>query len=117
MKNGHSEQFSKSTVINARLQNAIGLFSLVIALSLEEVGKKRKKLSLSLRKKAIFMVIELLRLKMMQAYPIIRCLVLHTTLQYIKIRTEKCREMTFLSSSADCTLSNEDDFIFNFLSS
>ena len=42
MKNQHSEQFSKSTVINARLQNAMGLFSLVIALSLAEVGQKRK---------------------------------------------------------------------------
>ena len=61
MKNQHSEQFSKSTVIDARLQNAMGLFSLVIALSLAEVGQKRKKLSLSHGKtKAIFMVIKLL---------------------------------------------------------
>ena len=51
MKNQHSEQFSKSTVIDARLQNAMGLFSLVIALSLAEVGQKRKKLSLFHRKK------------------------------------------------------------------
>ena len=54
MKNQHSEQFSKSTVIDARLQNAMGLFSLVIALSLAEVGQKRKKLSLSDRKKSQF---------------------------------------------------------------
>ena len=65
MKNQHSEQFSKSTVIDARLQNAMGLFSLVIALSLAEVGQKRKKLSLSHRKKASFMVIKLLGFKMM----------------------------------------------------
>ena len=54
MKNQHSEQFSKSTVIDARLQNAMGLFSLVIVLSLAEVGQKRKKLSLSQRKKSQF---------------------------------------------------------------
>ena len=42
MKNQHSEQFSKSTVIDTRLQNAMRLFSLVIALSLAEVGQKRK---------------------------------------------------------------------------
>ena len=65
MKNQHSEQFSRSTVIDARLQNAMGLFSLVIALSLAEVGQKRKKLSLSHRKKANFMVIKLLGFKMM----------------------------------------------------
>ena len=59
MKNQHSEQFSKSTVIDTTLQNAIGLFSLVIALSLAEVGQKRKKLSLSHRKKASIMVIKL----------------------------------------------------------
>ena len=51
MKTQHSEQVSKSTVIDARLQNAMGLFSLVIAHSLAEVGQKRKKLSLSHRKK------------------------------------------------------------------
>ena len=50
MKNQRSEEFSKSTVIDAGLQNAMGLFSLVIALSLAEVGQKRKKLSLSHRK-------------------------------------------------------------------
>ena len=65
MKNQHSEQFSTSTVIDARLQNAMGLFSLVIALSLAEVGQKRKKLSLSQRKKASFIVIKLLGFKMM----------------------------------------------------
>ena len=66
MKNQHSEPFSKSTVIDARLQNAMGLFSLVIALSLAEVGKKSKKLSLFHRKKkASFMVIKLLGFKMM----------------------------------------------------
>ena len=54
MKNQHSEQFFKSTVIDARIQNAMGLFSLVIALSLAEVGQKRKKLSLSHRKKSQF---------------------------------------------------------------
>ena len=43
MKNQHSEQYSKYTVIDASLQNAIGLFSLVIDLSLAEVGQKRKK--------------------------------------------------------------------------
>ena len=51
MKTQHSEQVSKSTVIDARLQNAMGLFLLVIAHSLAEVGQKRKKLSLSHRKK------------------------------------------------------------------
>ena len=51
MENQHSEQFSKSTVIDERLQNAMGLFSLVIALSLAEVGQKTKTLSLSHRKK------------------------------------------------------------------
>ena len=51
MKYQHSEQFSKSTAIDARLQNGMGLFSLVIALSLAEVGQKRKILSLSHRKK------------------------------------------------------------------
>ena len=56
MKNQHSEQFSKSTVIDARLQNAMGLFSLVIALSLADVGH---------RKKASFVVIKLLGFKMM----------------------------------------------------
>ena len=66
MKNQHSEQFSKSTVIDARLQNAMALFSLVIALSLAEVGQKSKQLSLSPRKKkASFMVIKLLGFKMM----------------------------------------------------
>ena len=65
MKNQHSEQFSKSTVIDVRLQNTMGLFSLVIALSLAEVGQKKKKLSLSHRKKARFMVIKLLGFKMM----------------------------------------------------
>ena len=54
MENQHSEQFSKSTVIDARLQNAMGLFSLVIALSLAEVGQKTKTLSLSHRKKSQF---------------------------------------------------------------
>ena len=51
MKNQHSGQFSKSTVIDARLQSAKGLFPLIIALSLAEVGQKRKKLSLSHRNK------------------------------------------------------------------
>ena len=65
MKNQHSEQFSKSTVIDARLQNAMGLFSLVIALSLAEVGQKRKNYHFLREKKASFMVIKLLRFKMM----------------------------------------------------
>ena len=67
MKNQRSEHFSKSTVIDAGLQNAMGLFSLVIALSLAEVGQKGKKLSLSHRKKkASFMVIKLLGFEMIQ---------------------------------------------------
>ena len=54
MKNQHSEQFSKSTAIDARLQNAMGLFSLVIALSLAEVGQKRKKtITVSQKKKPV----------------------------------------------------------------
>ena len=72
MKNQHSEQFSKSTVVDARLQNTMGLFSLVIALSLAEVGQKKKKLSLSHRKKASFMAIKLLGFKMMKSYQNIR---------------------------------------------
>ena len=43
MRNQHSEQYSKYTMIDASLQNAIGLFSLVIDLSLAEVGQKRIK--------------------------------------------------------------------------
>ena len=54
MKNQHSEQFSKSTVIDARLQNAMGLFSLVIALSLAEVGQKRKNYHCLTEKKSQF---------------------------------------------------------------
>ena len=65
MKTQHSEQFSKSTVIYARIQNAMGLFSLFIALSLVEVGQKREKLSLFHRKKASFIVIKLYGFKMM----------------------------------------------------
>ena len=58
MKTQHSEQVSKSTVIDARLQNAMGLFLLVIAHSLAEVGQKRKKtITVSPEKKASFMVI------------------------------------------------------------
>ena len=72
MKNQHSEQFSKSTVIDARLQNAMGLFSLVIALSLAEVGQKRKNYHCLTEKKASFMVIKLLGFKMMKSYQNIR---------------------------------------------
>ena len=38
MENQHFEQLPKSTVIDARLQNAMGLLSLLIALSLSQVG-------------------------------------------------------------------------------
>ena len=54
MKNQHSEQFSKSTVIDARLQNAMGLFSLVIALSLAEVGQNRKTITVSQKKSQFY---------------------------------------------------------------
>ena len=91
MKNQHSEQYSKYTMIDASLQNAIGLFSLVIDLSLAEVGQKRiKTITVSQKKKPV------LGFKMMESYQNIRFFGLHcsvfSTQQYIKIRTEKCLE-------------------------
>ena len=96
----------------------MGLFSLVIALSLAEVGQKKKKLSLSHRKKARFMVIKLLGFKMMYPYQNVKFFgftlldILNSAVHYVRRNV-----VNGLFYQVQSTLSNEDDFIFNFLSS
>ena len=57
--------------------------------------KEKKTITVS-QKKASFMVIKLLGFKMIQSYQNIKFFGLHSSIfstqQYIKIRTEKCRE-------------------------
>ena len=122
-ENQLSDQFSKSTVIDARLQNAMGLLSLLIALSLQlkwaKMGNNYHFLT-EKQKPLLFLKWQVFKiwcshLKML-AFSVLHCSICETQ-QYSRIHTEKYRECLLINFSRGSTLSNEDHFIENVSSS